>query len=190
LSRDQNHHSGSFHTSVDLILSYLSLFLMGNAQIIPRERHNNPVSVSEASSSQDEGASMTRRNSATANAIGLESTKDETSRYLPKLMNRSNNDVVMPSRPHGSGGPSTAGGIESPQWGWYINTTPPTPDMYHSGSRSLHKKQDSSANASQASSVTVASESSTATSHQPNRIFQEMQDKRKGASMGWASVPL
>ena len=161
---------------------------MGNAQTPLRERHT-PLSVSEASSSQNEHA-LTRTNSVPANASGLESTRDETSRYLPKLMNRSKNDAIMPSRPHGSGGPSTAGGIESPQWGWYINTTPPTPDMYHSGNKSLHKKQDSSADASQASAGTAASESSTATSHQPNRIFQELQDKRQGASMGWASVPL
>jgi hypothetical protein len=161
---------------------------MGNAQIPLCERHN-PVSVTEASSSQDEHA-LTRTNSVTANASGLESTQAETSRYLPKLMNRSKNDAITPSRPQGSGGPSTAGGIESPQWGWYINTTPPTPDMYHSGSKSLHKKQDSSANASQASAGTTAFGSPTTTSHQPNRIFQEMQDKRQGASMGWASVPL
>jgi hypothetical protein len=163
---------------------------MGNAQIPLREWHN-PVSASEASCSpQDEHGSLPRTNSVPANASGLESSRDETARYLPKLMNRSKNDVIAPSRLHGPGGPSTAGGIESPQWGWYINTTPPTPDMYHSGSKSLHKQQDSSANSSQASSGTVASESSTATSHQPNRIFQELQDKRQGASMGWASVPL
>jgi hypothetical protein len=162
---------------------------MGNAQITSRERHN-PLSVSEASSSQGERASLARTNSIPANASGLEPKQDETARYLPKGMNRSNTGVIMPSRPHDFGGPSTAGGIESPQWGWYINTTPPTPDMYHSGIRPLQKKQDSSANASQASSGTMASESSTATSHQPNRIFQEMQDKRKGAAMGWASVPL
>jgi hypothetical protein len=162
---------------------------MGNAQITPRERLN-PVSVSEASSLQDERASMTRTHSVTANASRLESTQDETTRYLPKGINRSNNGNVMPPRPYGSGGPSTVGGIESPQWGWYINTTPPTPDRYHSGSRSLHKKQDSSSNTSQAWSGTGVSESSTATSHQPNRIFQEMQEKRQGASMGWSSVPL
>jgi hypothetical protein len=203
LSRDQNHHSGirgnrSIARGIVKLplISFspisLFLFLMGNTKIIPRERHN-PVSVAEASSPQDERASMTRTNSVTANASGLEptqdeTTQDETTRYLPKGMNRSNHGVSMPLRPHS--GPSTAGGIESPQWGWYINTTPPTPDMYHGGSRPLHKKQDSSANASQASSGTVASESSTATSHQPNRIFQDMQDKRKGASMGWSSVPL
>jgi hypothetical protein len=160
---------------------------MGNAQITPRERRN-PVSVSEASSSQGEHVSMTRTHSVNVNASGLAPTRDETMRYLPKRMNRSSNHGVnMPSKPYGSSGPyaATERGIESPQWGWYIQLTPPTPDMYHSGSRPHRKKQHSSVNASQATS-----ESATAASNQPNRIFQEMQDKRKGASMGWSSVPI
>jgi hypothetical protein len=103
-----------------------------------------------------------------------------STRYLPKGMNRSSKGVVMPSKPYGCGGAFTAGGIESPQWDESIIVTPPTTDMYHYGSRSPSEKQDSSANASQISS-------SIATSHQPNRIFQDMQ---KGATMGWSSVPL
>jgi hypothetical protein len=164
---------------------------MGNAHIAPHERRN-PVSVSVASSSQGERASeMTRTHSVHANASGLESTQNETTRYLPKRMNRSNNAVIMPSKPYGCGGVSAMSGIESPQWGWYISITPPAPETYHSGSRPrLHKQQDSSANASQALSSTVVSESSTATSHQPNRIFKDMHNKRKGASMGWSNVPL
>jgi hypothetical protein len=157
---------------------------MGNAQI-PRERHD-AVSIVEASSSQDERVAMPRSRSVHASANGLESTQDEGPRYLPKGLNRSHNGVIMPTRPSGAGGTSAAGGIESPQWGWYINinTTPPTPDMYHSGSRALQKKQDSSAKASESPS------SAAATSHQPNRIFQDLQEKRQGAYMGWSSVPL
>jgi hypothetical protein len=158
---------------------------MGNAQITPRERRS-PVSVLETSSSQGKRVS-------TVNASRLEPTQDERMRYLPKGgMNRSSNGVNMPSKPYGSGGPyaATTGGIESPQWGWYIQLTPPTPDMYqHSGSRP-HHKQESSANTSQATSGKEASESATATCNQPNRIFQDMQDKRKGDSMGWSSVPI
>jgi hypothetical protein len=164
---------------------------MDNSQI-SRELHA-PVSIVKPSSSQDEPGSMTRSRSVRANANGLEPKQDEGPRYLPKGDNRSHNGVIMPTRPYGAGGlplPSTGGGVESPQWGWYINTTPPTPDTYHSGSRSLHKKQDSLANASESSSSTAATESSTATSQQPNRIFQDLQGKRKGAAMGWSSVPL
>jgi hypothetical protein len=170
---------------------------MGNAQITPRDRQS-PVSVSESCSLQeDERASVTRilTHSVDANANGIEesTTHDETTRYLPKgRMNRSSNGVIMPSGPYGSGGASTADGIESPQWGWYISITPPT-EIYHSRSRpaAIQKKPGSSGSTSQASSDTAASGSSTATSHQPNHIFQEMvHNKRKGASLGWSSVPL
>jgi hypothetical protein len=226
---------------------------MGNTPIVPHERHNL-VTIPEVTSSQDGHVSeMTRKNSVKAIASELESTQDDTARYLPKTMNRSNksvvmsprpysgiespqwgwyinitspttemyhsgsrpplrknedssvnasqaptrylpkamnrsnNGVVMPSKPYGCGGASTAGGIESPQSGSYVSVTPPASNMYHWGSRRLPKQQDSSANAWSAISGTVISESSNATSHQPNRIFQDMQ---KGASMGWSSVPL
>jgi hypothetical protein len=105
----------------------------------------------------------------------------KTTRHLPKMTNRSNNGVIMPSKPYGCGGASTAGGIESPQWDLSSSVRPLATAMYHCrGSGSLPKKQDSSANSSQASS-------SIAASHQPNSIFLDMQ---KGASMGWSSVPL
>jgi hypothetical protein len=110
-----------------------------------------------------------------------------STRYLPKTMNRSNNSVSMPSKPYGCGGASTAGGIESPQWGWSISATPPASDMYHCGNRPPSRQQDTSTNTRPVSSGTVISESSKATSHQPNRIFRDMQ---KGASLGWSSVPL
>jgi hypothetical protein len=117
----------------------------------------------------------------------LQRNSQSSTRYLPKGMNRSSNGVVMPSKPYGCGGASTAGGIESLQWDWSISATPPASGMYHCGSRPLPKKQGSSANASQTSFGTEAIESSTATSDEPNLIFQDMQ---KGASMGWSSIPL
>jgi hypothetical protein len=181
-------------TAVDFVLSCLLsyhplalyLHLMGNAPIAPRERHNLPT-IPEVSSSQDEHVSeITRATSINAIASELESTQDESARYLPKRMNRSSNGVIMPSKPYGCGGASTVGGIESPQWGWYISISPSTSDMYHCGSRTLH---DSSANATQTSSGSEAFESSPATSHQPNRIFEDMHKKKRGASI-WSSIPL
>jgi hypothetical protein len=171
---------------------------MGNAPIAPRERRHL-ASISEVSSSQDEHVSeITRANYVHANANEQhESTQDEIARYLPKMMNRFSNGVIMPSKPYGCGGAYTTGGIESPQcidspqWGWYISITPPASDMYHCDSRTLHhNKQDSPANTSQGSSGTMAFESSAATTHRPNRIFKDMHNKRKDASIGWPSVPL
>jgi hypothetical protein len=181
----------------------LSIDRMGNAPIAPRERQNLPR-ITELSSSQDERASeITRANSINAIASELKSTQDEPARYLPKMTNRSNNGVIMPSKPYGCGGASTTVGsienpqcIDSPQWGWYISasiTPPPASDMYHCGNRTLHhKKQDSSSNTSQGSTGTAVSGSSTATSHRPkNRtIFKDMHNKRKDATIGWPSFPL
>jgi hypothetical protein len=176
----------------------LSLFLMGNAPSAPRERQNLMSVPEEAGLSQYKRVSgMTRANSAHAIVSELESTEDKTARYLPKRMNCSNSGVSMPSKPYGCGGASVACVIEgpqcvdSPQWGWYISISPPASDMYHCGSRTLHhKNQDSLAKAKPASSHTVASEVSIATSHHPNRVFTDMHNKRKDASMGWPSVPL
>jgi hypothetical protein len=160
---------------------------MGNAPITPRDRRK-PASASEVGSSQGEHVSeMTHPNYIHAIASELESTQDETARYLPKSMNRSNNGVIMPSKPYGCGGASTMGGIESPQWGWYISISPPASDMYRSGNRPLHY---SLANASHASSGRAVSESSTAASHQPNRIFKDMHNTKRRTSVGWSSVPL
>jgi hypothetical protein len=180
------------------LLAHHSLLLMGNAPITPRERQNLMSIPEEVGLSQDVRVSgMTRANSAHAIASELESTQDKTARYLPKRMNRSSNGVIMPSKPYGCGGASTVCSIEgpqcieSPQWGWYISISPPASDMYHCGSRTLHhKNQDSLTKSKPASLRTVASELSTVTSHQPNRIFKDMHSKRKDASMGWPSVPL
>jgi hypothetical protein len=177
----------NLRTTLSCVFPVTPLFLMGNAHITPGDQRN-PVSASEAGSSQGGRVSeMIRANYVNAKASEVESTQDETARYLPKRMNRSNNGVIMPSKPNGCGGASTVGGIESPHWGWYISITPPASDMYHSGSRPLH---DSLAVASQASSGKAASELSAATSHRPNRIFKDMHKKKRGTSVGWSSVPL
>ena len=93
---------------------------------------------------------------------------------------------------------SGTGGEQSPQWGWYINTTPPTPDIYSSRP---HKTARSSTTCDTSQTSTAATESSTMSSlstcnpgdrhSQPNPVFQEMQDKNRAAPMGWhPSVPL
>ena len=246
-SRLERVHKTAFYISPSNCRCYhpslprVSLSLMGNAPIAPRDRHIL-ASIPEVSSSHD----PVSEKYVNANANELESTQDKTARYLPKaIILSSNAGVSMPSRPYDSGGSFNAGGTESPQWGWYVNipspitemhhsgsrllrhntqsstrylpkgmkrgvimpskpygcggastagdnegsqwdwsisVSPPATAMYHRGSRSFPKKPDSSANASQTLSGMEIS-----TNYQPNRIFQDMQ---KGASIGWASVPL
>jgi len=58
----------------------------------------------------------------------------DVSRCIPKGLHGGHGGLLIPTKPHDSGklyshdsGPKPA---VSPEWGWYINTTPPTPEMY------------------------------------------------------------
>lgn len=100
---------------------------------------------------------------------------DEKS-YLPKMTSQG---VVMPTM---GGIPAHApansnGGIDSPQWGWYMNLTPPSPEMY-SSHQPLHKKPHTSSSASTAS---VSSDASVPKRHstKPNHIFQNLPSQKR-----------
>ena len=90
---------------------------------------------------------------------------------------------------------SGTGGEWSPQWGWYINTTPPAPDIYYSSRPGKSRKPDSTSNTSQGTASTESSSLSTSCNsgdHSlPNPVFQGLQDKNRAAPLGWhPSVPL
>ena len=96
---------------------------------------------------------------------------------------------------HGSVEPysSGTGGEWSPQWGWYINTTPPAP--VYSSRPVKARKPDSTSDTSQGTASTESSSSSTSYNpgdHSlPNPVFQGLQDKNRAAPLGWhPSVPL
>jgi hypothetical protein len=86
---------------------------------------------------------------------------------------------------------SGTGGYESPQWGWYINTTPPSPEMYHSSRPTKSRKGSgtSTSDTSEAKGETCSTVNTTGNAY-PNPVFQGLQDKHKAAPMGWPSVPL
>jgi hypothetical protein len=83
----------------------------------------------------------------------------------------------------------------SPQWGWYINTTPPTPELHQS--RSTSKTLYSSAThqndhlikGDQISLTSKVFSEGGSKSYQ-NQIFQNLQDSTKTNQMGWTSIPL
>lgn len=109
-------------------------------------------------------------------------------RYLPRGLEKAHNGIRMPRMPtyaiEPAGSSGSVEGVESPQWGWFLRTTPPTPQMYGR----YHQKSD----ASMASSSTDTSNSvSTVPGSHPNPVFQGLQEKQKVApSVGWSSVPL
>ena len=107
-------------------------------------------------------------------------------RYLPRGLEKAHNGIRVPRMPtyaiEPAGSSGSAEGVESPQWGWFLRTTPPTPQMYGR----YHQKSDGS----MASTATDASTSTVPGSHPTNPVFQGMQDKQKAIPMGWSSVPL
>jgi hypothetical protein len=101
------------------------------------------------------------------------------------------NAGLMPTMPYRSHtvepfSSASASGVESPQWGWYTNITPPTPEMYYSRP---HRKQASTSDSSAMSTDTGHTESSSGTvpGAQPNPIFRGLQDRNRTAvvPMGW-----
>jgi len=106
-------------------------------------------------------------------------------RHLPKGLDRAHDGIAIPTRPCNSHTSTTSEGEASPQWGWYINTTPPTPEMYHS--RPPKKRQVTSDDPPSIPNATIKSHSAV----QPNKVFEDLQKKNRGKPMGWSiGVPL
>lgn len=83
---------------------------------------------------------------------------------------------------------SGTNGYDSPQWGWYINTTPPSPEMFHTSRNKARKGVDSSSDTSDISRDSALTTISG--NNAPNPVFQCLQDKHKATPAGWPSVPL
>lgn len=145
---------------------------MGNKQ----SSSGNPSLALNSMVSRDGGMSRSRsiRKQLEENQMHALRTSNEKS-YLPK-MNNQGHGVAMPTMhglPH-QHHTNNNGGIESPQWGWYTNLTPPSPEMY--SSNPLHKKQPSSS--STASTLSDASMPKRA-STKPNHIFQNLPSQKR-----------
>ena len=147
------------------------------------------------------------------------SSSISSSRYIPNMNPRKgNNGLIVPTRPYGShhhqsnkcteNQSNTNGSEMSPQWGWYINTTPPTPELYHS--RSSSKSSFSSGGGgggnSGSSSKPITKQLDTITSssllsYSPNsntivdgntcqnQVFQNLKNSNAPIH-GWTSIPI
>jgi len=178
---------------------------MGNDQSVRQE----PLSLGSDGSSQAMSkpikSAMTRstfmRSHPLASGGGLPGgpaeEKERKIRYLPNGLDRAHNGLIMPTRPVGMGvhgGDPHGNGIESPQWGWYINTTPPTPEMYHSRSSLKHRGTDKSDYSTSSSATSALSSDVTAYRNAamrgPNRVFQGLKAGSNRPPVGWPNVPL
>lgn len=129
---------------------------------------------STSASTQGKVKSVMKRSRSMRNASGPKSASarnSSPSRYIPKGLSANHNGLIMPTKPYNN----NDDGYVSPQWGWYINTTPPTPDMYHRNSSITkpHSSMDSAAFHKRPATLT-------------NPAF----NKQKGHIHHWPSVPL
>lgn len=120
-----------------------------------------------------------------------------SSRYIPSM--KGSKGVLLPTRPYGqfqstdkqhiSGG--TNGAEMSPQWGWYISTTPPTPELYH------NSRGSPATSATRISSIIEQNNDNDSTSLDANNngqvrenlVFRNLQ-KANNTPMGWTSIPI
>jgi len=118
-------------------------------------------------------------------------SSSSSSRYIP---NMKGNGLILPTKPYGKSqsadnqvAGNTNGSEMSPQWGWYINTTPPTPELYHSRLSSTSGKS---------SEFNTATLSRLPPSNTPvdgkrcqNQVFQNLKNSNTPIH-GWTSIPI
>ena len=180
---------------VCIILGNASL-IMGNEQsVLQHDLNSNPYSSATASLQKPTKSAMRKSRSIRQVTDELSRqdiiTSTSASRYIPNMNPRTaGNGLIMPTRPYG-GHPSVENKAHgsnsaemSPQWGWYINTTPPTPELYH--------KRSSSYSSTFNKQQLVKGDSSTIDGKScQNRVFQDLQNSKKTNPMGgWTSIPI
>lgn len=104
--------------------------------------------------------------------------KNACNRNIPKGMNGGYIEYPTGDKQHNSNGKSNGNGYISPQYGWYISTTPPTPN-YHA-----HDKANSSSSHKDESGYADSHEKSELVS---KPVFQKTMPNYCG---GWPTVPL
>lgn len=146
-------------------------------------RHEPKPSMEPAKSA------LSRSRSVRDNASSLvdRSCDGRPSHYMPKsITRRSHGGIIMPGMSRKS--EVNSSGVDSPQWGWYINTTPPTQEVY---GRNIPKQVETSDYSVSTGATTDTSFASTSVVvvGEPNPIFQNLREKHK-IPMGWPSVPI
>mmetsp|Transcript_1848 Transcript_1848/g.2543 ORF Transcript_1848/g.2543 Transcript_1848/m.2543 type:complete len:148 (-) Transcript_1848:2556-2999(-) len=113
------------------------------------------------------------RSSRRPNGALPQTNNDSSLRYIPRGLSSGHGGIVYPSNPNNS---QAGNGYVSPEWGWYITMTPPTPDMYHNNKLPQSKKTNTQSSLGLDRPGTLT-----------NPAFKTGSQK---TAMGWPSVPL
>lgn len=159
------------------------LFAMGNQQSATPYEPTTMVTPAAPGAKPIKSA-MRRTSSVSDDAFGL-AQDASTTRYLPKGLGAGHSGLVIPTKP---GDVSMTAGYHSPEWGWYINTTPPTPEMYHNHYSSTRPKKSSLKDSTRRSVALQPSQTALQTSGPPPTFSNHA--NARTTNMGWPSVPL
>ena len=174
---------------------------MGNEQSsINHELNRSPYSSVTGSSQKPTKSAMRKSTRHQAHVFPDHDSKTVgRPRYIPHMNPRTaGNGFIIPSKPFGKHSSteskiiSSNGSEMSPQWGWYINTTPPTPELYHgrATSQSLSPSALHQNNHLINGEKTPLNITSDGKSFQ-NQVFQNLQNSTKANCMGdWTSIPI
>ena len=121
------------------------------------------------------------------NSNMLDNSSKDTSRtrYIPQMKPPNKNGLIMPTR-HTSD--LSGNGVESPQWGWYTNLTPPSPEMYQSHPATKNSLKKENASNVPHNLQKGPHQSCVPAEAKPNQVFQNLQNQN--APTGWTSVPI
>jgi hypothetical protein len=176
-----------------LILLFLLATTMGNGQSMLHEPPTTPLASTTMGSPVANAKpvrSVLRRSksvqSENSNMLDNISKDANSTRYIPQ-MNQNKNGLMMPTRPYGSDLSGNGGESQSPQWGWYTNLTPPSPEMYQSHpARKTPSKKENASNVPH--NLQKGLQSCVSAEAKPNQVFQNLQNQN--APTGWTSVPI
>lgn len=146
--------------------------------------HSSSANPSAQGSSKPVKSAMKRSRSIKTNAVSVERGGNDPSKLVPKGFGGGPNGLVMPTKPYGSD--ATNSGAVSPEWGWYLNITPPTPEMYHASRHSKKTGKDTTTAVQQPGASQKQTENATEITPLTNPAF----GRSKMAAVGWPSVPL
>ena len=164
---------------------------MGNEQSMLHEPPTAPSASTNGSSvvNAKPVRSVLRRSKSvqSENSNMLDNSSKDTSRtrYIPQMKPPNKNGLIMPTR-HTSD--LSGNGVESPQWGWYTNLTPPSPEMYQSHPATKNSLKKENASNIPHNLQKGPHQSCVPAEAKPNQVFQNLQNQN--APTGWTSVPI
>ena len=162
-------------------------------QTLSKASNEACTSIPGTTASDHDQPTMTRSRSVRKRLETPSSSLKKKHQYIPR-MDRHKNGLVMPTYGNNVHPPTSVPGEYSPQYGFYVNLTPPSPGMYASSTTSMASTAASSTGTSE-DSPTITTQKASQPQRPPNPIFQglvlrqQQQQYAKGRTTETACFP-